>query len=66
QTMHSHPSGTIRRLTMNTRTLGTLAMVCAPALLVETLVAGGREMPLVTGIASMIFMLGSFCSHIGL
>ena len=51
---------------MNTRTLGTLAMVCAPALLVETLVAGGREMPLVTGIASMIFMFGSFCSHIGL
>ena len=51
---------------MNTRTFGTLAMVCAPALLVETLITGGREMPLVTGIASMIFMFGSLCSHIGL
>ena len=51
---------------MNTRTLGTLAMVCAPALLVETLITGGREMPLVTGTASMIFMFGSLCSHIGL
>lgn len=51
---------------MNNRTLGTLAMICAPALLVETLVTGGREMPLVVGAASMIFMLGSFCSHVGL
>ncbi len=50
---------------MNNRTLGTLAMVCAPALLVESLVTAGQELPLV-GIASMIFMLGSFCSHIGL
>lgn len=51
---------------MNNRTLGTLAMVCAPALLVETLVTAGQEIPLVVGIASMIFMLGSFCGHIGL
>ena len=51
---------------MNNRTLGTLAMVCAPALLVESLITAGREAPLVIGIASMIFMLGSFCSHIGL
>ncbi len=51
---------------MNNRTLGTLAMVCAPAMLVESLITAGREAPLIIGIASMIFMLGSFCSHIGL
>lgn len=51
---------------MNNRTLGTIAMICAPAMLIEALIPGGNEIPLVVGTASMVFMLGSFCSHIGL
>lgn len=51
---------------MNNRTLGTLAMVLAPAMLIEALIPGGSEMPFVVGTASMLFMLGSFCSHVGL
>lgn len=51
---------------MNNRSLGTLAMVCAPALLVEAFLTRDQPSALVTGIASMIFMLGSLCSHVGL
>ncbi|MBC8074686.1 MAG: hypothetical protein H7Y32_01310 [Chloroflexales bacterium] len=51
---------------MNNRTLGTVAMLLAPAMLIEALIPGGSEMPFVVGTASMLFMLGSFCSHIGL
>jgi hypothetical protein len=51
---------------MTNRTLGALAMVCAPALLVGVLLIGSDQSPLITGIASMIFMLGSFCSLVGL
>jgi hypothetical protein len=51
---------------VNNRTLGTIAMVCAPAMLVEALIPGGNEIPIVVGTASMVFMLGSLCSHIGL
>jgi hypothetical protein len=56
----------IWRFPMTNRTLGTLAMVCAPALLVEVLLTGNDPSPLITGIAGMIFMLGSFCSLVGL
>jgi hypothetical protein len=48
---------------MNNRILGTIAMICAPALLVEAIITGGRENPLVTGIASMVFMAGWICSN---
>jgi hypothetical protein len=51
---------------VNNRTLGIIAMICAPAMLVEALIPGGNEIPLVVGTASMVFMLGSLCSHIGL
>ena len=44
---------------MNNRTLGTIAMLCAPALLVEALLTVGRESSLIVGTASMIFMAGS-------
>lgn len=51
---------------MYNRTLGTVAIVCAPALLVETLLTRSEPSPMSMGIASLLFMLGSFCSHIGL
>lgn len=51
---------------MSNRMLGTIAMICAPAMLVEALIPGGSELPFVVGTASMVFMAGSFCSHIGL
>ena len=48
---------------MNSRTLGTIATICAPALLVEALLTGGEERPLVVGLASMVFMAGWICSN---
>jgi hypothetical protein len=51
---------------MNNRILGMIAMICAPALLIETLWLQGRENPLVIGIASSIFMAGWICSNIGM
>jgi hypothetical protein len=48
---------------MNDRTLGTVAMICAPALLVEAILTGGEEKPLVIGLASMVFMAGWICSN---
>jgi len=48
---------------MNNRTLGTIAMICTPALLVEALVTGGEENPLVIGLASLVFMAGWICSN---
>ena len=48
---------------MNNRTLGTIAMICAPALLVEAIITGGEEKPLVIGLASMVFMAGWICSN---
>ena len=48
---------------MSNRTLGTIAMICAPALLVEALLTGGEERPLVVGLASMVFMAGWICSN---
>lgn len=51
---------------MNNRLLGTVAMLCAPALLVEQLVLRGAQDALVTGIASMFFMAGWICSNTGL
>ena len=48
---------------MSNRTLGTIAMICAPALLVEALLTGGEERPLVIGLASIVFMAGWICSN---
>lgn len=51
---------------MNDRMLGIIAMICAPALLVETLLRGEQENALITGIASMVFMAGWICSNTGM
>jgi hypothetical protein len=48
---------------MNNRMLGTIAMVCAPALLVEAILLRGGENPVITGVASMVFMAGWICSN---
>jgi uncharacterized membrane protein YiaA len=51
---------------VNNRILGMIGMICAPALLVEALLPGGGENPLVVGTASMVFMAGAFASLLGL
>jgi len=51
---------------MNNQTLGTIAMICAPALLIEGLLVRGGENAAITGIASMVFMVGWICSNIGM
>lgn len=51
---------------MNDRMLGIIAMICAPALLIEQLLRGGQENALITGIASMVFMAGWICSNTGM
>lgn len=48
---------------MNYRVLGTIAMICAPALLVEGILLRGQENALITGIASMIFVAGWICAN---
>lgn len=48
---------------MSNRTLGVIAMICAPALLVEGLIPGGSDNPMVVGVASMVFMFGWLCSN---
>jgi hypothetical protein len=51
---------------MNNRVLGTIAMICAPALLIEGLLRQGQENAVITGIASMVFMAGWICSNTGM
>lgn len=51
---------------MNLRQLSIVAMVCAPAMLLEVLIPGGKENNLIVGMASLIFMIGSLCSQIAL
>jgi hypothetical protein len=51
---------------VNNRTLGTIAIVCAPAMLAEALIPGGNEIPIVVGTASMVFMAGAFAGLVGL
>jgi hypothetical protein len=51
---------------VNNQTLGTIAMICAPALLIEGLLVRGGENAAITGIASMVFMVGWICSNIGM
>lgn len=51
---------------MNNRLLGTIAISCAPALLIEELLLRGQENTPITGIASMLFMAGWICSNIGM
>lgn len=55
-----------RKFCVNNQMLGTIAMICAPALLVEGLLLRGGENPVITGIASMIFMAGWICSNTGM
>ena len=51
---------------MNNRILGVIAMVCAPALLVEGFLVQGEENALITGVASMVFMAGWVCANTGM
>lgn len=51
---------------MNNRMLGIIAMICAPALLIEGLLLRGQENAVITGVASMVFMAGWICSNIGM
>jgi hypothetical protein len=51
---------------LNNRLLGTIAMICAPALLIEALLLQGQEKAPITGSASMVFMAGWICSNIGM
>lgn len=44
---------------MNHKVLGLITIICAPAMLAEDLIGKSN---VVMGIASMIFMIGSFCS----
>lgn len=48
---------------MSNKILGTIAMICAPALLVEAIITGDQQNPVVIGIASMVFMAGWICSN---
>jgi hypothetical protein len=59
-------TGQRKEILMNNRTLGTIAMICAPALLIEGLLLRGEKDALITGIASMVFMAGWICSNIGM
>jgi hypothetical protein len=43
--------------------LGIVAMICAPALLVEAVITIDQGNHLVVGIASMVFMFGWICSN---
>lgn len=51
---------------MNNRMLGVIAIICAPALLLEEFLRQGQEDALITGIASMVFMAGWICSNTGM
>ena len=51
---------------MNNRVLGTIAIICTPAMLTEGLLRGEQENALITGIAGMVFMAGWICSNIGM
>lgn len=52
-----------RKFCVNNQMLGTIAMICAPALLAEGLLLRGAENAVITGVASMIFMAGWICSN---
>ena len=51
---------------MNDRLLGTIAMICASALLIEGLLLRGQENASITGVASMVFMGGWIYTNIGM
>lgn len=51
---------------MNTRTLGTIAMIFSPALLIEALTFTNGENHIITGITSFFFMVGWLCSNIAM
>jgi hypothetical protein len=51
---------------MNNRVLGTIGMICAPAMLVGGLLQVQQENAPIEGIASMVFMLGWISSNTGM
>jgi hypothetical protein len=51
---------------MKNQTLGTIAMLCAPGLLLGGLLTPDNEDPLIMGLASMVFMLGWICSNMAM
>ena len=51
---------------MTYRMLGIIAMICAPALLAEPLLLRGGQNAVITGITSMVFMVGWMCSNTAL
>jgi hypothetical protein len=51
---------------MNNRILGTIAMICAPAMFVEGLLSPAEPNPVTIGIASIIFMFGWLCTNVAM
>lgn len=51
---------------MNNRILGTIAMICAPAMLIDTLIFRGEQNTVSIAITGAIFMAGWICSNIGM
>ena len=51
---------------MNTRTLGTIAMVLSPALLLEALLTPTSDNTLIVGLMSFLFMMGWLCTNIAM
>jgi hypothetical protein len=53
---------------MNNRTLGTIAMICSPALFIEGVLTFNQETPdpVIVGIASFFFMAGWICTNLAM
>jgi hypothetical protein len=51
---------------MNNRTLGTIAMICSPALFIEGLLTLENPNHIIVGIASAVFMLGWICTNLAM
>ena len=51
---------------LNTRTLGTVALICAPALFAEILLTPDGSMHQIVGTTSFIFMFGWLCSNLAM
>lgn len=51
---------------MNLRTLGTIAMISAPAMLISVIIAPNGDNHVAMGIASLVFMAGWLASNLGM
>jgi hypothetical protein len=51
---------------MNIRTLGTIAMICSPALFIEGLLTMNEPNNVIIGIASFVFMFGWICTNLAM